>query len=209
MSIAVEAPVQTWFARSRGWIGIVILVPFSVLMLLSIPLSLEGSWVDFVFDQAAWLLFFAGAAFRWWSTLYIGGRKTAELIQEGPYSLCRNPLYLGTFLMVLSAAVFLESLTFAIGLVLASWVYLSTTVPVEERRLRNRFGKAFDEYCQRVPRFFPRPGSFRSADTVQVRVGGLLSEGIRAARWIWLPIVCLLIVQLRSQPNWPHLFHLP
>jgi arginine exporter protein ArgO len=115
----------------------------------------------------------------------------------------------GTFLMVLSVAVFLESLTFAVGLLLASWIYLSTTVPVEERRLQEHFGSKYLEYCQKVPRFFPRISSFQSSSTIEVRLSGLFSEGIRAARWIWLPILCLLVVQLRSQPNWPHLFKLP
>src|SRR6185503_11217281 len=31
---------------------------------------------------------------RIWCSLYIGGRKNFELIQDGPYSLVRNPLYL-------------------------------------------------------------------------------------------------------------------
>jgi protein-S-isoprenylcysteine O-methyltransferase Ste14 len=201
--------IRTWAARSRGWIGIFLLAPFCLAALFSRPLSLEGSWTDFLFDQLAWFMFFAGAAFRWWSTLYIGGRKTADLICEGPYSLCRNPLYVGTFLMVVSMAVFLESLTLAAGLVLASWIYLSTTVPVEERRLRERFGAKFDKYCQEVPRFFPRITSFQSAPMIEVRLNGLFSEGIRTARWIWIPLLCLLVEQLRSQPNWPHLFRLP
>jgi protein-S-isoprenylcysteine O-methyltransferase Ste14 len=35
---------------------------------------------------------------RCWCTLYIGGRKGAELVDIGPYSLCRNPLYFFSFL---------------------------------------------------------------------------------------------------------------
>ena len=209
MSTATGMTVRTWAARSRGWIAIILLAPFCVAALFSKPLSLEGSWTDFIFDQIAWFMFFAGAAFRWWSTLYIGGRKTSDLICEGPYSLCRNPLYLGTFLMVLSMAVFLESITLVVGMALASWIYLSTTVPVEEERLRARFGSKFDAYCQEVPRLVPRLSSFRSAQTIEVRLDGLLSEGIRAARWIWIPLLCLLVEQLRSQPTWPHLFKLP
>lgn len=29
---------------------------------------------------------------RAWCSLYIGGRKTQEIVASGPYSLCRNPL---------------------------------------------------------------------------------------------------------------------
>jgi protein-S-isoprenylcysteine O-methyltransferase Ste14 len=209
MSTASGMTVRTWAARSRGWIGIILLAPFCVAVLFSTPHSLEGSWMDFVFDQVAWFMFFAGAAFRWWATLYIGGRKTFDLISEGPYSLCRNPLYLGTFLMVFSMAVFLESLTLMVGLTLAAWIYLSTTVPVEEERLRARFGSKFDEYCARVPRLIPRFGGFQSAETIEVRLNGLFSEGVRTMRWIWIPLLCLLVCQLRSQPTWPHLFKLP
>jgi protein-S-isoprenylcysteine O-methyltransferase Ste14 len=209
MSTASGMGLRTWAARSRGWIGIFLLAPFCVAVVFSVPRSLEGSWTDFIFDQFAWFMFFGGAAIRWWSTLYIGGRKSADLISEGPYSMCRNPLYVGTFLMVLSMAVFMESLTLGVGLLLASWIYLSTTVPVEEQRLRERFGSKFDKYCEEVPRLFPRLSSFRSAQTIEVRLNGLFSEGIRTARWIWLPLLCLLVVQLRSQPNWPHFFKLP
>jgi protein-S-isoprenylcysteine O-methyltransferase Ste14 len=209
MSTANGIIVQTWAARSRGWIGILLLAPFCVGMLFSAPLTLEGSWLDFVFDQAAWLTFVAGAGIRWWSTLYIGGRKTMDLVCEGPYSLCRNPLYVGTFLMVLSVAIFMQSLTFAFGLLLASWIYLSTTVPVEERRLLKNYGSKFEKYCEEVPRFIPRFSSFKSAPTIEVRLKGLTAEGIRTARWIWLPVICSLVAQFRSQPTWPHFFKLP
>lgn len=209
MSTASGIRIQTWAARSRGWIGILFLAPFCTAVLFSPPLAPEGSWSDCLLDQVAWLMFFAGAAIRWWATLYIGGKKTGELICEGPYSLCRNPLYLGTFLIVFSAAFFLQSLTLAAGLLLASWIYLFTTVPVEERRLRDRFGSHFDEYCQQVPRLFPKLKGFRSPQVVEVRLAGLKAEAIRAARWLWLPIICLLLAQMRSQPNWPHYFRLP
>ena len=33
---------------------------------------------------------------RTWCTLYIGGRKKRELINKGPYSVVRNPLYFFT-----------------------------------------------------------------------------------------------------------------
>ena len=30
---------------------------------------------------------------RLWCTLYLGGRKAAEVVTKGPYSIARNPLY--------------------------------------------------------------------------------------------------------------------
>ncbi|TIV31008.1 MAG: isoprenylcysteine carboxylmethyltransferase family protein, partial [Mesorhizobium sp.] len=40
------------------------------------------------------LLIFLGIVGRLWSTLYIGGRKSSEVVTGGPYSITRNPLYL-------------------------------------------------------------------------------------------------------------------
>ena len=209
MSTATGISIQDWAARSRGWIGLILLTPVCVAVVCSAPPSSEGSWVDFGFDQIAWLAFLAGALFRWWATLYIGDRKMESLVREGPYSLCRNPLYLGTFLMGISVALFLESLTFAAAFLMTSWIYLATTVPVEERRLQACFGNEYSKYAKEVPRFIPRIKTFRSAPIVEVRIHGLFVEGIRAARWIWIPILCELAMQLRSHPTWPHSFRLP
>jgi protein-S-isoprenylcysteine O-methyltransferase Ste14 len=201
--------VQKWAARSRSWISILLLTPALVGALLSAPWFFAGSWGNCFFDMVGWLLFFSGATMRWWSTLYIGGRKTTSLVIDGPYSICRNPIYVGTLLMTAAVAAFLQSLTFLLCLALAMFIYLSTTVPVEERRLRERYGRQFDEYCVRVPRFIPNFRQFNSPNAIEINIGGLASEGYRALRWIWLPILCEVVTQLRVQPNWPHLLRLP
>ena len=92
----------TWAFRYRGWFGIVILVPPAVATFLSQPIIREESWLDVAGDVLAWLLFVYGGALRLWATLYVGGRKGRVVVCEGPYSLCRNPLYLGTFLLAAS-----------------------------------------------------------------------------------------------------------
>ncbi|MEG0818380.1 MAG: isoprenylcysteine carboxylmethyltransferase family protein, partial [Brevundimonas sp.] len=35
---------------------------------------------------------------RAWCSLYIGGRKKAEIVNRGPYSISRNPLYIFSFM---------------------------------------------------------------------------------------------------------------
>ena len=114
-------------------------------------------------------LAFAGEFLRCWAVGYSGvttrsDRVTAPaLTTAGPYAHVRNPLYLGNFL---TAAGF--SLAFTgklsarrrvalIGLGLGSMAAVyATIVPLEEAYLRKTFGKAFDEYVERVPRLVPQ-----------------------------------------------------
>lgn len=196
--------MRSWLARSRGWISLAVLIPLGAIAVLSKPIVPIDSWSDFAFELFGCVLFTAGVWVRWWATLYIGGRKTDELVCEGPYSICRNPIYLGTFLLTLAVAVLLESLTLTIGVILVSVFYFSMTVSVEEQRLLRIHGSAFTEYCRQVPRIIPRPTKYRSPAAVELRIDGVRAEFTRALRYVWLPIGCHLITHLRAQTWWPN-----
>jgi protein-S-isoprenylcysteine O-methyltransferase Ste14 len=209
MATATDYRPQYWLARSRAWIGIAILAPFAGVTLVSAPTVLEGGWSDYHFDTLGWLAFAAGSAIRWWATLYIGGRKSRALACAGPYSLCRNPLYLGTFLMGMAIVLFMKSWVLLLGFALATLFYLRVTVPVEEERLRERLGAEYIAYCKRVPRFWPRLTAFHTPGVIEVNVRGLAAEAYRAARWVWLPVACELVEHLRTESWWPRLLYLP
>lgn len=77
------------------------------------------------------------------------------LIIDGPYTLVRNPMYLGIFLIGSGAI-----------LVLFRWWVMGTFVGIfflryrlltgqEEKKLLVNFPNSYPDYCQRVPRFFP------------------------------------------------------
>lgn len=197
-----------WLVRSRAWLSLVVLTPVAVGALFSPPHGDLASLLDFICGCLGWVLFFLGATFRWWATLYIGGRKSSELVQDGPYSITRNPLYLGTFLMSAAVTLFLQSLSLAAALAAVSFGYLLVTIMHEERHLGERYGPAFEAYCRRVPRFWPRWSSYHSPAVIDVRVRGLRAEVLRAARWTWIPVLCHLAAYLRCQEWWPHWFHI-
>jgi protein-S-isoprenylcysteine O-methyltransferase Ste14 len=213
MATTVEdpwAPMRWgWLVRSRAIVSLLIITPFAIACVLSRPPAFEGSWADVDCDFIGWLLFMIGAGWRWWATLYIAGRKHWMIVTEGPYSVCRNPLYVGTFCMALAVAFFLESVTFAAGLLLMTSYYLSITVLTEEHMLRQKFGQPFVDYCARVPRFWPRFRQLETPRQIIVNVRGLGSEALRTGRWLWLPVLCEVIAYLRAEAWWPNLFHLP
>lgn len=186
--------------RRRGLVSGLILIPCALLTLFSATTIAEGTWPDFILDAVAYATFVFGVVFRFWATLYVGGRKDTTVIMEGAYSVCRNPLYIGSLLIMVSTGFFLKSLLFAGGLTLTTCFYVLATVPSEETFLRERFGETYVRYCQMVPRYWPRFSLFSSPSTIDVNFPGLKKECKRALLWFWLPLMAEVIAHLRGGP---------
>ncbi|HEY7236135.1 MAG TPA: isoprenylcysteine carboxylmethyltransferase family protein [Gemmatimonadaceae bacterium] len=79
-----------------------------------------------------------------------------QLVVRGPYRFVRNPMYLGAGMALLGAALYYESLalaTYALVFLLVAHVFVTG---YEEPTLRRTFGPAYEEYCRRVGRWWPR-----------------------------------------------------
>jgi len=81
---------------------------------------------------------------------------TQELIVQGPYAHCRNPMVLGTDLFYIGISIWMGSLS-ALGLTMIFATVLAVYHKViEEKRLEERFGSKYLEYKQRTPFLIPR-----------------------------------------------------
>lgn len=84
--------------------------------------------------------------------------RPARLVTGGPLAATRNPMYLGVVVAVAGVAVLAGSPAVA-GYAAALWLaYHAIVVLVEEPKLREAFGRDYDQYCERVPRWLPRGG---------------------------------------------------
>jgi protein-S-isoprenylcysteine O-methyltransferase Ste14 len=76
-----------------------------------------------------------------------------ELVAEGLYKFTRNPMYVGVSSIVLGEALFFKSIAILVyALILLLLFHLRVTL-YEEPALKRLFGKSFDDYCRRVPRW--------------------------------------------------------
>ncbi|MDX8500950.1 isoprenylcysteine carboxylmethyltransferase family protein [Mesorhizobium sp. VK4C] len=111
------------------------------------------------------LLIFLGVVGRLWSTLYIGGRKSSEVVTGGPYSITRNPLYV--FSTVAAAGVGAQIGSFS-GIVLFALLCAGAfhiVILREEKFLKQALGAPYEAYLARVPRFFPKLSLYQEGDT--------------------------------------------
>ena len=106
---------------------------------------------------------------RAWCSLYIGGRKKQEIVSAGPYSLCRNPLYLFSFIGAFGIGAQTGSATVGLGFALACWIVFRTVVGREEAYLSETFGEVYDDYRRRTPRFWPDLRAWRDEPELSVR----------------------------------------
>ncbi len=202
--------VRTNFSfKNRGLLGALILGPVAFAVAFSPPRLPESEPVAWALNAGAWVFFLLYVAIRIWATLFIGGNKDLRLQTDGPYSVCRNPLYAGSFCFALALTCMLKSATFATGVIVAFVVYLKFVVRAEEHFLGLRFGEDFVNYCQRTPRFWPRWSSFNSPTHLRVDVNRLRQEFVRLSRAALIPILLEVLMKFRSTANWPHWFRLP
>ena len=134
-----------------------------------------------------------GEGIRLWASGHI--EKTRTLATGGPYAHCRNPLYFGSVVMGLGAAIAAASpwVALAIGAYFAA--FYPSAMHSEADFLRQKFPREYAEWSLAVPLFLPRvtPGGPRLSTFSWERVA-------RNKEWrtaLALPGVALLLY-LRS-----------
>jgi protein-S-isoprenylcysteine O-methyltransferase Ste14 len=121
----------------------------------------------------------AAAAMRVWGTAYLGTgivnngeMKAGGVMADGPYRYVRNPLYLGSWLMVATISLLMPP-TGALVTMTVLTIFLLRLILGEEAFLSGKLGEPYAAYCKAVPRLIP---SLRS----RVTAGGQRPNWARA-----------------------------
>jgi protein-S-isoprenylcysteine O-methyltransferase Ste14 len=118
---------------------------------------------------------------RVWCSLYIGGRKVRELVDSGPYSITRNPLYVFSFIGAAGVGAQSGSVLIAAACFLVAWAVFAVLVRSEEKALLKVHRESYAAYMRSTPRFLPNPSLWwdREALTVQpVRIMRTFADGL-------------------------------
>ena len=80
--------------------------------------------------------------------------RTCELMTDGPYKICRNPMLLGILLYYTGILLFLHSWK-PVVIFAVFFLIMMFQVSKEERRLEDDFGDAYTEYKKTTKKIIP------------------------------------------------------
>ena len=88
-------------------------------------------------------------------TTVIPHREAAALVTSGIFRFSRNPIYLGDALVLTGVILFWGAWPSLLLVPVFGWLITDRFILDEERRLAARFGRTFEAYVARTPRWLP------------------------------------------------------
>ena len=155
--------------RRRKWFAGLVLIALLAFTASVRSVSIPGlEWHEGVETLGLALIVLAIVG-RGWCSLYIGGRKKAEIVDRGPYSMSRNPLYVFSFIGAFGIGAQTGSVVVGSVFAVATFLVFLRTVGKEEAWLEEHFGAPYASYCARTPRFWPNPALWRDEEELTIR----------------------------------------
>ena len=160
-----------WLVRSRAWVSLLIIAPFAIACIFSKPYAAEGSWADVNCDFIGWVLFMIGLLGLVGHALHRGQKALDDCLRWPLFNLPQSALH--RHILHGAGRRFLSRIDHAWRRFVADGGILSADYGLGRRTdAAQKFGQPFIEYCDRVPRFWPRFRQLRNADANFVNVPG-------------------------------------
>ena len=146
---------------------------------------------------------------RTWCAAYIGGLKGRTIVDRGPYSATRNPLYVFSFIGLAGIGLSSGMVSATIALALAFALYYRMIVAREESFLKERLGTLYEDYYAKVPRWIPDFSLWREADQPMGMPRNVYLAARDSAAFFIAPPLFMAIGTLQDAGMLPVLLRLP
>lgn len=175
------------YRRPIAWVVVALLLTAAAVLRCAWPPSHP---VSELLEELGVVLIATSVAGRIFCMMYIGGQKNQTILRAGPYSVCRNPLYLFSTLAAAGAGLSAGSATLGVLFGASFFALFAAIVRSEEARLKDRFGEPYVAYLEQVPRWVPAFALWRDPEQLSPRVG-LIVRTLRDSAALFLAIPML------------------
>lgn len=121
-----------------------------------------------LFINIGLVLIAIGVIGRVFSTIFLGGHKNETVITYGPFSVCRNPLYLFSLVGVVGVCFLSARLIYIFVIPYVMYRLYTALIKREEEFLKQKFSHTYEEYCARTPRFWPKFSLYQMPEVITV-----------------------------------------
>ena len=194
------------FATHRIAWSRVLVIGLILFALFASPAALYPAWLVELSEMLGFFLLAAATLWRIWCALFIAGTKNDELSTSGPYSVVRNPLYLGNLAGVVGFGCAVEQPVLALLLGLVFALFYPSVVAKEEEKLAGLFGERYGAYRRSVPRWVPDWSLYQEPPTVTVSPRKMRGAILDAMWFLWAFALWEFIEELHSLKLLPTLF---
>jgi protein-S-isoprenylcysteine O-methyltransferase Ste14 len=165
--------------------------------------------------MVASILLFLGAVLvgiasigRLWCSVYIAGYKTGSLVTQGPYSMCRNPLYFFSLLGAIGVGLASETFLIPLLILIAFTAYYPFVIKSEEEEMIKIHKSNFETYLKNVPAFFPKISLLKEPAQYTVKPIIFRQHMFDTLFFIWLFGLLAVIQELHESKLIPLLFNI-
>ena len=123
-------------------------LPLFVLLLVLVAPFARREWL-----LAGFVVSMLGEFIQLWCFASLD--KNLTLTIRGPYTMVRNPMYLGRFFIPFGFLMLLGQWWLLLAYTVIYWLYMDARVQREEAHLKPIFGAPYEDYCAKVRRFVP------------------------------------------------------
>jgi len=134
-------------------------VILSLIVMYKYPEFLDLRFLDFTYAKVLGFIW-SGMGVIYWiysAIFFLKYFKPGTLIIQGPFALCRNPIYSSIIVFIIPslALIFHSGLIFSISLVL--YIGFKISIHGETNVMRRIFGEKYDKYEKSVNEIIPFP----------------------------------------------------
>ena len=159
-------------------------------------------WVGFIFVVTATLG-------RLWCSIYISGYKEDVVINQGPYSMVRNPLYLFSFIGAMGLGLASANIIVILIIFVLFTFFYPSVVSSEEKILLERHGNVFSDYINSTPKWFPKFSNFKRPKKYLVQIKQFESSIISSMWFLWFFLIFHIIELLHETNVLPTIIRIP